>query len=264
VILCLPLLFLACKSKEKIATEKKLLKNKNVNTLLEEMQQAYYSYDWLSAKANVTIKGAKVNNSFKANLRMKSDSLIWISFSSLGIEAARVLLTQDTVKVINRLAQEYFVGTYDYISEAFKVEADFSSIQKIISGRAIEEERDEDKLKSFENDNKYLISGLKAKKLNKWIEKEKGSKINRVYSLWLNPDNFKIEKQAYYDFNTNENFSITYKNFIENNKKLMPENAAISLTGENEIDVNISFYGFDFEQPKSISFKIPEKYARIF
>ena len=59
---------------------------------------------------NVEYSEDKGKTSLKGQLRIQSDSLIWLTFSpALGIEAARVLLTNDSVKFINRLNKTYFL-----------------------------------------------------------------------------------------------------------------------------------------------------------
>ena len=43
-------------------------------------------------------------NDFNAFIRMRKDSVLWVSVNALlGIEAFRVLITPDSVKVINKL-----------------------------------------------------------------------------------------------------------------------------------------------------------------
>ena len=71
-------------------------------------QEKAAQLDWFTAQ----LKGkAQFNGNqypINAQLRMRKDSVIWISASAfLGIEAARLLLTPDSFKMINRLNSTY-------------------------------------------------------------------------------------------------------------------------------------------------------------
>ena len=89
---------------------------------------------YLSAKgkAQITLKGDQQG----ANLavRLRRDSIIWVSGSLLGIEGVRAVLTPDSVRVINRLEKSYFVGGYDYLSRLLQVPVSFGQVQALLLG----------------------------------------------------------------------------------------------------------------------------------
>ncbi|MDG1188965.1 MAG: DUF4292 domain-containing protein, partial [Flavobacteriales bacterium] len=68
-----------------------------------------------------------------AQLRMRKDSVIWMSMSALmGIEAARVHITPDSVKLINRLNATYFVGGIESLSEEYNLPFSFYELQDLL------------------------------------------------------------------------------------------------------------------------------------
>src|SRR5689334_18732406 len=91
-----------CKTREKAST----VGNEQVNTedkSAPDLQQLISDHSFktrtLSAKASVQAIIGDQENSFNINLRLYTDSVIWISISPLlGIEVARVLVTRDSVK----------------------------------------------------------------------------------------------------------------------------------------------------------------------
>lgn len=89
---------------------------------------------YLSAKgkAQITLK----DNQQGANLavRLRRDSIIWVSGSLLGIEGVRAVLTPDSVRVVNRLEKSYFVGGYDYLSRLLQVPVSFGQVQALLLG----------------------------------------------------------------------------------------------------------------------------------
>ena len=126
----------ACKSKEKAS--RKPLEGKKTEYLLNQLKLNEFQFETISSKAEFTILQKEKKTSFKASIRMRKDSAIWISITpALGIEMARVLITTDSVKVINRLSKEYFIGDYNYINKKFNVELVFEDIQSVLLGNAI-------------------------------------------------------------------------------------------------------------------------------
>ena len=83
-------------------------------------------------KAQVNMKGEKQG----ANLavRMRRDSIIWVSGSLVGIEGVRAVLTPDSVRVLNRLQKTYFSGGYDYLSKLLNVPVSFAQMQALLLG----------------------------------------------------------------------------------------------------------------------------------
>jgi hypothetical protein len=67
-------------------------------------------------------------------LRMRRDSIIWVSVSLVGIEGVRAVLTRDSVRVLNRMQKEYFAGGYDYLSKLLNVPVSFDQMQALLLG----------------------------------------------------------------------------------------------------------------------------------
>src|SRR5690606_6159710 len=63
------------------------------------------------------------------------DSIIWVSVQlGLGIEAARMKITQDSVYLMNRLHREYLAKDYSFLSKRFNVEMNYEVMQAILLG----------------------------------------------------------------------------------------------------------------------------------
>jgi hypothetical protein len=98
------------------------------------VQATNTSFTFLSAKgkAQVTMKGNK--QGANVALRMRRDSVIWVSASLAGIEGVRAVLTPDSVRVLNRLDKTYFSGGYDYLSKLLNVPVSFEQMQALVLG----------------------------------------------------------------------------------------------------------------------------------
>ena len=86
-------------------------------------------YEWMSAKMTIEISSADTTLSSHLSpltlsgiLRMKRDSIVWISASALmGMESIRALITQDSVVMINRINQTYLAEPMATVMETVQV-----------------------------------------------------------------------------------------------------------------------------------------------
>src|SRR5690349_20858234 len=116
VLLGVMALIASCRSTKKIQTAitkkdttvtitdvKKNDTNIMILSTIQKLKGNQISYKTFTAKVNVDYRGGDGKHyDVNANVRILKDSAIWISANAiLGIEAMRVLVTKDSVKVLN-------------------------------------------------------------------------------------------------------------------------------------------------------------------
>ena len=156
LFLLIGLIIASCKTQKKTENTKPLVNDesgrldfKTGRVLSNKMKQNEFKYTYLTTKFSVTADIDSQVNSFDVTLRAKKDSVIWISISpALGIEAARVLITSDSVKFMNKLNKTYFKGDYAYISKLFNTELDFDMLESLLIGNSVNFYDEDEKLKS--------------------------------------------------------------------------------------------------------------------
>ena len=91
----------SCKHQQKIglSSGKCVLGYKNARTLTSNLKANEFKFDRLNAKLGIEALIDSISESFTVNLRIKKDSIIWMSISKLGIEGGRILITKDSVKL---------------------------------------------------------------------------------------------------------------------------------------------------------------------
>jgi hypothetical protein len=105
-----------------------------VPTKAPEMVKATnIDFHYLKAKGKVTIDFPGVQQTANLNVRMRKDSVIWLS-ASLGIEGFRAYITRDSVKVLFPLQREYYTGDYAYLSRILNVPVNFERVQALLLG----------------------------------------------------------------------------------------------------------------------------------
>ena len=118
----------------------------------------------MSAKADVTLDAGKGSRSFKAHLRMVSDSAIWISVTpALGIEVARALLTMDSLLVLDKINDQYWTGSIDQAQERFGVRPELELLQEAIMGMPIGLDTAE-RYRSAREEGMYTLSSKERRK----------------------------------------------------------------------------------------------------
>jgi hypothetical protein len=96
-------------------------------------------FETFSAKINTDYEGSD-GKKYDVNvfIRMKKDSLIWISVNgALGIEGMRVLIDRDSVRILNKLDKEYQVRSLEYLTEVAALPLDLRTVQELIIGNPV-------------------------------------------------------------------------------------------------------------------------------
>ncbi len=96
-------------------------------------------FNTFSAKLKVSFQGRDGRrNDFNANLRLQKDSMLWISVNALlGFEAFRVLITPDSVKVLNKMDKVVQLRSVNYLQEIARLPFGFTEVQNLIMGNPI-------------------------------------------------------------------------------------------------------------------------------
>lgn len=255
----------SCKPGER-ATRKDL-DSKSSDFLLEVLEANEFKYSWLSSKASFTYtdpEGKK--KSFKSSVRIRKDSAIWISITPVfGIEVSRVLITRDTVKMINRMDSKYFVGDINYLNNKLNVTFDYETLQSLLTGNSISFEEDESEIKTATDKRKgyYFISTVKKRKLEKALRKDKFDR--EVQSLWLDPDTYKVTEMLLNDFKTDRSLKAKYSEHKDIDGQLFPFDISfvLNVTKEKSAKIRVEYSRVYSNKPVKLLFSIPDKYEKI-
>ena len=253
----------SCKTKEK--AKRSSLEGKKTEYLIEQMRMNEFAFETFSAKAVITLRQEGKKHTFKSNIRIKKDSAIWISITPLfGIELGRVMITEDTVKVINRLEKQYFIGDYEYINKRFNIDFEYQVIQAILLGNSIAFELD-DKIKFSIDKDDYYLGNLRKSKARKADEKPKKIEKQKeeVVSLWINQENFKIDRFLLSDLSADRFILGEYKNQMTLEDQQIPEYLHFEVQSANPAIVEIQYSRVSLNKALKFSFNISSKYEQI-
>lgn len=282
----------SCKTKKPLAV--KPIEAKNRDALLDEMKEGEYHFETISAKASVEFRAEGKKSSIKAALRMKRDSAIWINFSYIGFAGARVLITPDSVKIIDYRNSRYMLTDLDYINKLLKIDIDFPTIQSLIVGNSgnfdffEDDDDDDEKLRTALDKNRYFLSTVRKRRLKKGIPEKRFDKLEKkqeknpdrqryakkqerkedkydeqAYSVWLDTKTRKILKAMIKDFLNEKELTAEYSDFRDAEGQLFPYRIDFQVVSPDTSEIKVDYSKITKDKEVDFTFNIPDKYEQI-
>jgi hypothetical protein len=133
---------------------------REAEVLLDDLEAREGEWSTLGLRMESTASAMGRTGTFALNVRLAKDSVIWMSISpALGVEAARILLTPDSVQVLSKLpgARFVFQGNYTMLEKAIQAPVSFALVQDLIVGQPLMLDREIDTFVSKVQDQQYVL-----------------------------------------------------------------------------------------------------------
>jgi hypothetical protein len=256
------MLLSSCKSTRPLM--KAPLKEEGPDYLYSKLKENELRFDWLSVKFDANYEEKRKSTDFKGQVRIRKDSLIWLTITpALGIEALRMVITTDSVKYVNRLNKEYFVGDYELVSRFLQIHIDFDILQSLILGNDFQFYETNSFRASIDNQN-YKLSTTDRRKIRKEAEDANDDPIVLLQNIWLDPESFKIRQIDVKEYlKDNRKLSATYDDFQPLEGQLYPSSLIYDIMADDIIKIRINYSRVTLDEPMAFPFSIPENYKRI-
>lgn len=247
------LLLTACSTKKLVQDDGTVaidLKKRSSKYLLKKMKTKELEVEWLSSRAKITFKDESQTRKFNANIRLRKDSVIWMNVKKLSVEAFRILITQDSIHIIDRLNKKYYIHGLDYIEEKFNFPGQFQALQTAILGNPFFFE--EQKLSASIADQQYQLTS--------------GSEIRTRSQYLVNGRDYSLKEMSFFDVERNRKLKANVSNYLAVIDNLIfPHNRIYTVeskeTGIAKIDMKFS--KVELNVPKKIIFSVSNKYERV-
>jgi len=206
-------------------------------------------FQTFSAKINTDYEGSD-GKKYDVNvfIRMKKDSLIWISVNgALGIEGMRVLIDRDSVRILNKLDKEYQVRSLEYLTEVAALPLDLHTVQQLIIGNPV-----------FLDTNivSYSTEGNSISMLSE------GKWFRHLISMNNNDHLVLHSKLDDVDILRNRTCFLTYMDYETQKGVKFSTNRTVSVTEKTKLDVKLNFKQYAFNETLSYPFTVPKNYKR--
>lgn len=221
----------------------------NEDLLFRKMVSNELRAEWLSGSARISFRDGNQSMSFSGTIHACKDSVIWLNVRKIGFEVARVMMTPDSVYVIDRFNNQYAIEPLDYVTQMLQLPADFSVLQAILWGNPV-----------FFGKGPY-----------QWM---KDADAYRLYndqtrvrsSYWLHPEQFRLTRMAFDDPAAARKILIEQQNFQQvNGSEYFSYLRKLELSSQEtgSISLELEFSQVETNVPKEIKFDIPERYSRM-
>lgn len=208
-------------------------------------------FGFMHGKARMVFRDDKREREVKANIRIRKDSVIWMTFSVVGVQGGKALINKDSITVVSNVDKEYYVFDYKELSERFNFKIDYSVLEAAMLGNMVRAKQATDEI-GREGDFDVLI------------QHENSVSIKSL----INPIIRKIEKVELVESNTNNKLMLAYNNFQPLGEKTLPYNGVVSVfykTTAGLINNTITFEYNKIEigdKELKFPFNIPKRYDR--
>lgn len=246
---------------------------------MEENVFNYESFDIKRISCQYETSREKV--SFRASLESVKDKYILVSLSKINLPVAKLLLTPDSVKMINYFEKTFSVNDYSLLNKFFNANIDFDVIQSILTNDVFsyrDDPRDQDfrEFVTYTDSGMYVLQSLKNRKLEKIERKRKEEKIERylkkfdeenmiIQSLYIDPVHYKIRRIILDDRSENRVLNISFSEFQSVDHYLYPGDIYIQFKGLGDfVNLKIKLSKFSTQTTgQNFSFKVPDRYKRV-
>lgn len=272
----------ACSKKKDIERTEKL-QSRSVKFLQTKIEENTLHFSTLSARFTAKTNFNNEKLSFKGMLKMKTDSIIWLSMTKLGgVEIVRLILTPDSIKFINKWDKEYFIGPIEKLDNLDNIELGYTQIQEMLTGALIDY-NPEDKFSSSNDNGSYLISSKNKTKIKKSAAIVEGDSLLEISKLddkmiklmeknngedfvvknyYLLPDNYLLTRQTINLIALQQAIDIVYMNHeVLNDTSVFALDHIIKIASNDKSGrIDLSYSNVEFNVENSYPFKISSKY----
>ena len=282
-------LLFSCKSGREISHNTDI-KRRPARWILDECERNYFLPEWCGMKLDAEFNAGDQSQSFKATVRIRRDSIIWVSIAPLmGIEMIRLLVTPDSLKYLSKIPDQkfYYLGGISELSEKTGADLSFDVLQNILFGNAFGLDDDDMKFRSDIEAENYLLISKYKRKVRKVVGKDDrklesdsikvdfedprvSKKIKRlnddgiiISRYWVNGESFRIVKSVFDDIVHRRNFQIEYPTLEHTDMGWSPKQCVMKLNSDGKsLEVKYDVDRISVGKPYEFPFEISEDLVR--
>lgn len=255
------MLFSACTTHRSLI--KKPIKDEGSEYLFKKLKERELQFSTFSARFSADYKNGNQKYAFSGQIRIQKDTLIWLSLSVMGLEGMRLMISQDSIKYINRLNDTYFIGDWYDLNQFLHTNIEYDILQSFLTGNDISF-YEEGKFKASIDKDEYKLSASARQKMKKYIRNQEETRNIFIQNIWLNPQTFKITRADVKEIRKdNIKLDATYSSFESIGNQLFPREMLYLIMAENHIFVDVKFSRISIDEEMKFPFKIPSDFTPL-
>jgi len=256
-ILVVTILFTACSEKNSSVYNQKLAKIKTSRIVdhLDSLSKTDWSFFYTRIATKYSSNTTKV--SFKTILKMQKDSVVNATITFAAIPIIHVLLSPDTLKVVNKKDKCYTIETVDFLKKEFDFPFGYKQVEELLLGKPLAWNKN-DRFHQVDNPDYYILKTSKRRFASK--DKEEGD-IELNY--YLSPGELDIKKIVINSPEDSTSIVLNYSDWMMTEKMKIPQSVEVYIyTPKDSLFVELKYQKAEFGNEKEIVFIIPDQYER--
>lgn len=221
-----------------------------VRAAVGKMNGYRIDFNTFAAKIKVDYENSRGKQpDFTANIRMKKDEVIWMSLTgTLGIEGFRVMITKDSIHIIDKLSNTYTSRPLSYLQEISNVPFDFATLQDLIIGNPV----------FFNADS---ISAYR--KVDNTVSLLSYTSVFKHLLTLSSDDIITHSKLDDADPTRNRTCDLTYEEYETKNGVNFSNYRNIVISEKSKLEIQLKFKQFEINPPdQTYPFNVPKKFIR--
>lgn len=102
--------------------------------VLQALSKHNIDFTWFAAKADAHFESSSLSGSGALQLRIRKDSLVWMTGKKFSIEGFRSIINRDSFFMVNRLEKYYHAEDNRMLSRTFGIDLNFEDVQHLLAG----------------------------------------------------------------------------------------------------------------------------------
>lgn len=241
-------LFVGCQS-NKVLVSGVAKKKVTVKKIVAKNNKIISNFSTATIRSTAKYKDKNQSYSVTTAIRIKKDSIIWISVKILGIPLAKALITPQKVSYYEKINNTYFEGDFSMLSNWLGTELNYNKVQNLFLGKPIETIQHQLYTASIKDELHYLS--------------EKEPK-NFIKTFFFEGNHFLLKKEQIKQPQTQSVVTVDYPNYAQYEKWIMPTEINITAQQKDTITLEIMYKNITFNEQVKFPFSIPSGYKRIF
>ena len=237
----------SCGVKKNVVKE---LESININDIVSQINSNKINSNWLYVKGKIKMISNNDKVTLGVSMKIRQDSLIWLSISAPIIgEINRVMLTPDSLYVINRPNSTWLIKPIKQLKNQFGVSLSYSDIQAFLTNNIripTEQIKNENRVSPF-----YPITSVVNN--NDLLIKDN---IDSV-SYLINTD-YKFINEININYSQKQKLTIKYSDYSDGYPKRLNV-----FTSKPELNVELLYNKVEEREIDKVSFKIPQRYEEV-
>lgn len=224
---------------------------KSVRATFRTINEKRLAFNTFASKVRVDYSDDRNTRlDFNAFLRMKKDSAIWVSIiAALNIEAYRVMITPDSIFIMDKLNRSIQRKPLSYLQGITQVPFDYGTLEDLIMGNPVYLDRS---VVAYSDQGDRISLSTVGQSFKHYLTVAKGD----LHLLFSKLDDV--------DMARSRTASLAYSSYVPAGGRQFAEIRNISLAEKNKLEINLDFKQVEFDAPVSFPFSIPKNYKVLY